>query len=61
MPASWFDDRLPPGAKRDYKPPEVPDEEFMLELRRRFKPQVQEFGDYIGRDLVGFWGYDRRG
>ncbi len=33
----------------------------MRELRRRYKPQVEEFGAYIGRDLVGLWGYDDLG
>ncbi len=31
----------------------------MLELRRRYKPEVAAFSDYIGRDLVKLWGYDR--
>ena len=35
-----------------------PDEEFMMELRRRFKPEVQALSDYIDRDLVTLWGYD---
>jgi Sulfotransferase family len=35
------------------------DEEFMLELRRRFKPEVEALSDYLGRDLVTLWGYDR--
>jgi hypothetical protein len=38
-----------------------PDEELMLELRRRFKGEVMELSDYLGRDLVSFWGYDRIG
>jgi hypothetical protein len=42
-----------------YREPETPDEEFMLELRRRYKPEVAAFSDYIGRDLVTLWGYDR--
>jgi hypothetical protein len=42
-----------------YREPEKPDEEFMLELRRRYKPEVAAFSDYIGRDLVKLWGYDR--
>jgi hypothetical protein len=33
----------------------------MEELRRRFRPEVQAFGDYIGRDLIALWGYDRLG
>ncbi len=38
--------------------PPVPDAELMRELRVRFKGEVQAIGDYLGRDLVGFWGYD---
>jgi hypothetical protein len=39
--------------------PLPPDEEFMTELRRRFKPEVVALSDYLGRDLVSLWGYDR--
>jgi hypothetical protein len=35
------------------------DEELMLELRRRFKGEVEAVSDYLGRDLVSLWGYDR--
>ncbi len=38
--------------------PHPPDEELMLELRRRFKGEVVALSDYLGRDLVKFWGYD---
>ncbi len=41
-----------------YKPAPAPDEEFMLELRRRFQPQVLALSEYLGRDLVTEWGYD---
>jgi hypothetical protein len=34
------------------------DEDLMLELRRRFKPEVQAASEYLGRDLVALWGYD---
>jgi hypothetical protein len=37
----------------------APDEQLMLELRRRFKGEVVALSDYLGRDLVGLWGYDR--
>jgi hypothetical protein len=30
----------------------------MLELRRRFKPEVTALSEYLGRDLVALWGYD---
>jgi len=42
-----------------YTRPPAPDEQLMLELRRRFKPEVQALSDYLGRDLVSLWGYDR--
>jgi Sulfotransferase family len=35
-----------------------PDEELMLELRRRFKGEVEAVSEYLGRDLVTLWGYD---
>jgi hypothetical protein len=31
----------------------------MTELRRRFKPEVVALSEYLGRDLVTLWGYDR--
>jgi hypothetical protein len=36
----------------------APDEDLMLELRRRFEPEVLALSDYLGRDLVKLWGYD---
>jgi hypothetical protein len=39
--------------------PRPPDEGLMLELRRRFKPEVVALSEYLGRDLVSLWGYDR--
>jgi hypothetical protein len=41
-----------------YGRPAPPDEEFMVELRRRFKGEVVGASEYLGRDLVGLWGYD---
>ena len=41
-----------------YSDPAPPDEELMLELRRRFKPEIETLSEYLDRDLVGFWGYD---
>lgn len=38
--------------------PRPPDEEFMLELRRHFKPEVVALSGYLDRDLVRLWGYD---
>jgi hypothetical protein len=34
------------------------DEALMLELRRRFEPEVVALSEYLGRDLVELWGYD---
>ena len=44
-----------------YRVPRPPDESFMLELRRRFKPEVVALSEYLDRDLVTLWGYDRVG
>jgi hypothetical protein len=41
--------------------PPPPDEGLMLELRRRFAPEVVALSEYLGRDLVSLWGYDRLG
>lgn len=41
-----------------YKVPPPLDERVTRELRRRFKPEVEALSDYLGRDLVGMWGYD---
>ena len=41
-------------------PPPV-DEGLMLQLRRRFRDEVVAVSEYLGRDLVGEWGYDRLG
>jgi hypothetical protein len=38
--------------------PPPPDEDFMLELRRRFKGEVVALSEYLDRDLVALWGYD---
>ena len=39
-------------------PPGAADGELMLELRRRYKPEVEAVSEYLGRDLVSLWGYD---
>jgi len=41
-----------------YGEPPPPDEEFMQELRRLFKPEVVALGEYLGRDLVSLWSYE---
>jgi hypothetical protein len=38
-----------------------PDEQLMLELRRRFKGEVVALSEYLDRDLVSLWGYDDLG
>jgi hypothetical protein len=37
------------------------DERLMGELRYRFKDEVLALSDYLDRDLVSLWGYDRGG
>jgi Sulfotransferase family len=39
------------------KEPPPPDEQIMAELRARYKPEVEQFGALIGRDMVKLWGY----
>jgi hypothetical protein len=39
--------------------PQPPDEVLMTELRRRFKGEVIALSEYLDRDLVTLWGYDR--
>ena len=39
--------------------PRPPDEQLMVELRRRFKGEVVALSEYLGRDLVALWGYDQ--
>jgi hypothetical protein len=39
--------------------PRPADEELMDELSRRFRPEVQALSEYLGRDLVKLWGYDK--
>lgn len=41
--------------------PRMPDEDFMIELRHRFKPEVVALSEYLDRDLVTLWGYDTLG
>ncbi len=40
------------------KPP-PPEEALMRELRERFKAEVVALSDYLDRDLVSLWGYER--
>ncbi len=44
-----------------YSDPPPPDERLMMELRRRFKPEVVALSEYLDRDLVALWGYDDLG
>jgi hypothetical protein len=44
-----------------FRAPPPADEQLMLELRRRFKGEVVALSEYLDRDLVTLWGYDRIG
>ncbi len=44
-----------------YGAPQPPDEGLMVELRRRFAPEVVALSEYLDRDLIAEWGYDRVG
>jgi hypothetical protein len=39
--------------------PRPPDEKLMIELRHRFKGEVEALSEYLDRDLVTLWGYDK--
>jgi hypothetical protein len=41
--------------------PKPPDEQLMAELRGRFAPEVRALSEYLDRDLVSLWGYERAG
>jgi hypothetical protein len=42
-----------------YEPQAPADDALALELRRRFKGEVQAASEHLGRDLIALWGYDR--
>ncbi|HYB23589.1 MAG TPA: sulfotransferase [Solirubrobacteraceae bacterium] len=42
-----------------YTQPPAPDEQLTLELRRRLEPEVAALSEYLGRDLLSLWAYDR--
>jgi hypothetical protein len=47
--------------KAIYGKPPPADEEFTQELRRRYRGEVEAVSEYLGRDLLAQWGYDRLG
>jgi len=44
-----------------YREPPAADEQLMSQLRVRFKSEVEALSEYLDRDLVSLWGYDRLG
>jgi hypothetical protein len=42
-----------------YAEPQGPGPQLTRELRRRFEPEVRALGNYLERDLVAEWGYDK--
>ncbi|MCW3057590.1 MAG: sulfotransferase [Solirubrobacterales bacterium] len=58
-PRRWRHDLLRVTKQRVvYGEVPAPDEALMLELRRRFEPEVVALSEFMGRDLVKLWGYD---
>lgn len=43
------------------RPARAPDAELMAELRRRYRGEAEALSEYLGRDLISLWGYDRLG
>jgi hypothetical protein len=44
-----------------FAPARPPDERVLRDLRVRYKEEVVAASEYLGRDLVKLWGYDRLG
>jgi hypothetical protein len=44
-----------------YRSPSGPDEHVMAQLRERFRGEVEALAEYLGRDLVTLWRYERLG
>jgi len=42
-----------------YEPRQALDEEFKLELMNKCKPEVEKLSDFLKKDLVSLWGYDK--
>jgi hypothetical protein len=42
-----------------YSKPQALDQGLALELRRRFRGEVTALSEYLDRDLLGLWGYER--
>ncbi len=42
-----------------YGEPRPPDAQLMMKLRERYRPEVVALGEYLDRDLVTQWGYDK--
>jgi hypothetical protein len=41
-----------------YGRPRPPEESLTTELRSRLRPEVVALSEYLGRDLISFWGYE---
>jgi hypothetical protein len=57
-------DRRSAVALRDrlfFSAPRQVDEQVMMDVRRRFAPEVHAISEYLDRDLVSLWGYDGLG
>jgi hypothetical protein len=42
-----------------FRPAQKADQKVLAELRRRLAPEVTALSEYLDRDLVALWGYDR--
>jgi hypothetical protein len=60
VPKRLRSDAIAAGLRRAAYAPQAPaDDALALELRRRFKGEVEAASEYLGRDLIALWGYDR--
>ena len=42
-----------------YEPRQALNEEFKLELMNNCKPEVEKLSDFLKKDLVSLWDYDK--
>jgi len=57
-PGGWRRQALYSAKRRFvFTEPEPADEQFVDELRERYRDEVAALGDYLGRDVLSLWGY----
>jgi len=42
-----------------YEPRQILDSEIKIDLKKKFKLEVEQLGNFLKRDMVSLWGYDK--